>query len=70
MLDIYRLHEPRLEPSVIYDGDGVYHEVGVDILANAGGLEQVAEFLFVAQKKSNEIYGDEMRQKTVKCTIL
>lgn len=42
-LYIYRFDESRLEPSVIYDGDRVYHEVGVGVLANAGGLEQVAE---------------------------
>lgn len=69
-LHIYRLDQSRHEPRVFYDGDRVYYEVGVDVLANAGGLEQVAELLFVAQKEFNETYGDEKKHKPVKCTIL
>ncbi|KID82922.1 hypothetical protein MGU_09758 [Metarhizium guizhouense ARSEF 977] len=41
-LDIYRLDQSRYEPRVFYDGDRVYYEVGVGVLANAGGLEQGA----------------------------
>ncbi|KAG8409688.1 hypothetical protein J3458_018774 [Metarhizium acridum] len=58
-LDTCRLDESRHEPSVFYHGDRVYYEVGVDVLAKAGGLGQVAELLFVAQKELNETYQDE-----------
>ncbi|KAK2594588.1 hypothetical protein QQS21_007718 [Conoideocrella luteorostrata] len=69
-LDTYGLNQSPHEPSVFYDGDRVYYEVGGDVLAKAGGLEQAAELLFVAQKELNETYEDEEEEPPIKCMIL
>ncbi|KAK2592407.1 hypothetical protein QQS21_009890 [Conoideocrella luteorostrata] len=70
-LHTYGLDQSRYKPGIFYDGDGdrVYYEVGVNVLAKAGGLEQVAELLFNAQEILKEDHKDEEEERP-KCIIL
>lgn len=67
-LDTYASDQRRHEPRIFHAGDRLYREVSTDVVAQAGGLEQVAGLLFIAQAHHDRKF--EPEDGWIKCAIL